>query len=288
MKKLFALLLAVIMVVCIFASCGATANTADTTAADQVDETTAADNTDADDNVLTMATNASFPPYEFIGEGGEYAGIDVEIAGKIAEKLGMELNIVDTEFGSIIGGVQTGKYDMGMAGMTVNEERLKSVNFSDSYAKGVQVVIVKEDSEYESADDFYAEIAEDGTPVSVKDDVMIGVQESTTGHIYCSDTPDNFGFGEEHVTAYKNGNDAVAALMAGKVTAVIIDNEPAKSYVAANEGLKILDTEYVEEDYAICVAKENSDLLDDINTALQELIDDGVVAEIIEKYIPAE
>ena len=235
-----------------------------------------------DENVLVMATNAAFPPYEYVDESGAYAGIDVEIAGKIAEKLGMTLKIEDVEFGSIIGGVQSGKYDMGMAGMTVTEERLESVNFSTTYAKGVQVIIVKEDSGYTSIDDFYNE---DG---SVKEDLMIGVQQDTTGHIYASDTVKNGGFGEDHVTSYKTGNDAVQALVSGKANCVIIDNEPAKSYVAANKGLKILDTTYVEEDYAIAIAKDNEELLADINEALDALIKDGTVQKIIDKYIPAE
>ena len=234
-----------------------------------------------DDNTLTMATNASFPPYEYI-DGGEIVGIDAEIAAAIAEKLGMELEIIDTEFGSIIGGVQSGKYDMGMAGMTVTDERLESVNFSTTYATGVQVIIVKADSEYKSIDDFYNE---DG---SVKKDVMIAVQQDTTGHIYASDTLENGGFGEDHVTSYKTGNDAVQALVSGKATCVIIDNEPAKSYVAANKGLTILDTTYVEEEYAIAIAKDNEALLEDINEALDALIKDGTVKKIIDKYIPAE
>ena len=225
---------------------------------------------------LVMATNASFPPYEF-KDGDDFAGIDVEIAGKIAEKLGLELEIQDVEFGSIIGGVQTGKFDMGMAGMTVTDERKESVNFTTSYATGVQVVIVKEDGAIKSLDDIKA----DGS-------VTIGVQQDTTGDIYASDTEENGGYGEENVTRYKTGNDAVQALIAGKVDCVIIDNEPAKAFVAQNEGLAILETEYVTEDYAICVSKDNTELLDKINAALQELTDDGTIKGIIDKYIPAE
>ena len=171
-----------------------------------------------DDNTLTMATNASFPPYEYY-DGEKVVGIDAEIAQKIAEKLGMTLEIVDTEFGSIIGGVQSGKYDIGMAGMTVTDERLESVNFSTSYATGIQVVIVKKGGEVASIDDLE------------KDGIKIGVQQDTTGHIYASDTPENGGYGEDAVISYKTGNDAVQALISGKVQAVIIDNEPAKSFV---------------------------------------------------------
>ncbi len=229
----------------------------------------------ADEAVLTMATNANFPPYEF-KEGDKIVGIDAEIAEKIAEKLDMSLEIEDIEFGSIVSGVQTGKFDIGMAGMTVTEERLQNVNFSETYATGVQVVIVKEDSNIKTLDDIAAE------------GILIGVQQDTTGDIYASDTPENGGYGEDKVVRYKNGADAVLALTTDKVNCVIIDNEPAKSFVAANEGLKILETEYVKENYAIAIAKENTELLDKVNAALNELQEDGTIAAIIAKYIPAE
>ena len=237
-------------------------------------------------DTLVMATNASFPPYEY-KDGEAFAGIDIEIAGKIAEKLGKTLEIKDVEFGSIIGGVQTGKFDIGMAGMTVTEERLQSVNFSSSYATGIQSVIVADKSAYKSIDDFF-NVDKDGNWVSVKEGVKIGVQQDTTGDIYASDTVENWGFGENNVVRYKTGNEAVLALSSGKITAVIIDNEPAKSYVASTAGLRILDGAYTEEQYAICIAKENTALLDDVNKALEELIADGTVQAIIEKYIPSK
>lgn len=233
---------------------------------------------------LIMATNAAFPPYEY-KEGDGYAGIDIEIAGLIAEKLGMELVIKDVEFGSIVGGVQSGKFDMGIAGMTVTPERLESVNFSTSYANGIQSVIVSADSEYASFEDFYTGFDADGNPAGVKEGIKIGVQQDTTGDIYSSDTPAKWGFGDENVVRYKTGAEAVQALSTGKVTAVIIDNEPAKSFVAATEGLKILEGEYTNEDYAICVAKENTDLLNKINAALAELEAEGKIDEIIDRYI---
>ena len=265
MKKIIALILAAMMLTCasvLFTSCGEKADT------------------------LDMATNAAFPPYEF-KDGETFKGIDVEIAGLIAEKLGMELKIHDVEFGSIIAGVQSGKFDMGIAGMTVTDERKEKVNFSDTYAKGVQVVIVKEDCEYASFEDFYTEIKDDA-PQGVKEGIKIGVQQDTTGDIYSSDTPENWGFGEDNVIRYKTGADAVQALISGKVTAVIIDNEPAKSFVEGNKGLKIMDATYVEEDYAIAIAKENTELLEKINKALDELEAEGKLAEIIEKYIPSK
>ena len=222
---------------------------------------------------LIMATNAAFPPYEY-KEGDAFAGIDIEIAALIADKLGMELVIKDVEFGSIVGGVATGKFDMGMAGMTVTDERLESVNFSTTYATGIQVVIVPENSPIASLDDMLA----DGS-------MKYGVQQDTTGDIYASDTPDNGGYGSDNVIRYKTGAEAVQALTTGKVDAVIIDNEPAKSFVAANEGLKILDAEWAVEDYAICVAKENTELLEGINNALAELEAEGKIDSIIDKYI---
>ncbi len=230
---------------------------------------------DSDDTKLIMATNATFPPYEY-KEGDEFQGIDIEIAKAIADKLGRELVVEDVDFDSIINGVQTGKYDIGMAGMTVTEDRLKNVNFTDTYAKGIQVVIVKEDGDVQSLDD----IGNDG--------VKIGVQQGTTGHIYASDTPKNGGYGEDAVIAYKSGTEAVEALKTGKVQCVIIDNEPAKSYVKENEGLKILDATWADEDYAIAISKNNSELLDEVNKALAELKEDGTVDRIVKKYIPAE
>lgn len=226
----------------------------------------------SDKTTLTMATNAYFPPYEYY-DGENIVGIDAEIAQAIADKLGMELEIVDIEFDSIVTGVATGKYDMGMAGMTVTPDRLESVDFTDSYATGRQVIIVASGSAVTSPDDLYA----DGATYT------IGVQLGTTGDIYSCDD-----FGTDRVQQYNSGNEAVEALKSGKVDCVIIDNEPAKYYVDANEGLEILPTEYIIEDYSICIAKENEALRDEINTALNELIADGTVQNIVDKYISAE
>ena len=224
---------------------------------------------------LKMGTNASFPPYEFYDdESGEIVGIDAEVAAAICEKLGYELEIVDMDFDAIIPAVTTGKIDFGMAGMTVTEERLQSVDFTTSYATGIQSVIVKEDSDITSVDDLFAEGASH----------KIGVQQGTTGDLYCSWDIEDEGLGS--VERYKNGTDAVLALTSGKVDCVVIDNEPAKNYIAANEGLKILDTEYAVEDYAIALAKD-SELTEKINAALEELIADGTVQAIIDKYIVA-
>ncbi len=223
---------------------------------------------------LIMATNAEFPPYEF-HEGGEIVGIDAEVAAAIAEKLGMEFQIEDMAFDSIIPAVTSGKASFGMAGMTVTEERLQNVDFSDSYATGVQVVIVKEGSAITAVDDLFAEGANN----------LVGVQTGTTGDIYATGDIEDEGLGT--IERFNKGADAVLALTQDKIDCVIIDNEPAKEFVAANEGLVILDTAYAEEDYAICFAKD-SELTEQVNGALKELIADGTVQSIIDKYINAE
>ncbi len=222
-----------------------------------------------EDNTLTMGTNASFPPYEFVGDDGDITGIDAEIAKAIADKLDMELEIKDMDFDSLLTAVDSGTIDVVLAGMTVTDERKESVNFSESYATGVQVIIVKEGSEIATVDDLEGK--------------TIGVQSGTTGDIYCTDD-----YGQENVKQYANGSLAVAALSNGQVDCVVIDNEPAKAYVEANEGLKILDTEYLTEEYAIAIAKDNDKLLEKVNTALKELKDEGKIDEIIAKYIKAE
>ena len=216
-----------------------------------------------------MATNAEFPPYEY-KEGDKVVGIDADVAQAIADKLGMKLEIVDTKFDAIIPGVQSGKYDMGMAGMTVTPDREKSVAFSDSYAKGIQSIIVKQGSDIKSVDD-------------LSEKTKIGVQLGTTGDIYAKDD-----FGDEAVQEFDKGADAVQALLAGKIDCVIIDNEPAKSFVAANDGLEILSTSYAEEEYAICFKKDNTELQTKVNNALKELIADGTLQKIVNKYIKAE
>jgi ABC-type amino acid transport substrate-binding protein len=273
--KVFALVLCAAMMATVMFGCGSSSSSTTGTSSAASGSASAASGSSASlktvsDGVLTMGTNASFPPYEYY-DGSKIVGIDAEIAQMIADKLGMTLDIQDMDFGSIISSVQGGKIDIGMAGMTVTDERKQNVDFTDSYAKGVQVVIVKDGSGIKTLDDLKGK--------------MIGTQESTTGYIYASDTVENGGFGEDHVVAYPNGATAVQALEDGKVDAVIIDNEPAKAYVAANKGLTILDTEYVSEDYAIAISKDNPELRDAINTALNDLIKDGSVQKVLDKYI---
>jgi polar amino acid transport system substrate-binding protein len=288
MKKYFAMLLAGMMAVSL-AACGGSSSastapaeteaeteaevteegTTEAEAPAEAGEETAAITT-VEEGVLHMATNAAFPPYEMISDDGGFEGIDVEIATEIANKLGLELVVDDMEFGSVITSVQSGKSDIAMAGLTVTEERKQNVDFTESYATGIQVIIVPEDSDILTVDD-------------LANDKMIGVQDGTTGYIYCSDD-----YGEDHITSYTNGAMAIEALKGGKVDAVVIDNEPAKAFVAANEGLKILDTEYIVENYAIGISKDNTGLRDAVNNALTELIADGTVQQIVDKYITAE
>ena len=280
MKKILAMAMAVVMALGLSA-CGGSNSAASSSAAGSVSGSASGSASNGDaafttvtPGKLTMSTNASFPPYEMVADDGSFEGIDVEVAGAIAEKLGLELQVDDMGFDAALQAAQTGKSDMVMAGVTVTEERQAVMDFSNSYANGVQVVIVKE-----------------GSPIQTVDDLananMIGCQMGTTGYTFCSDTPENGGFGEDHVTPYDDGAAAVQALMNGQIDAVVIDNKPAQEYVAANPGLKILDGDFTNEDYAIGVAKGNTALLDAINGALEELTADGTIQSIVDKYISA-
>ena len=284
-KKIVSVMLTAAMAATLLAGCGSSSAATDTAAeetTEAADETAedaeAAEDTEAAEDaaevttvepgVLTMGTNAAFPPQEY-KDGDDIVGIDAEIAQAMADKLGLKLEIGDMDFDSLIASIQSGKVDMSLAGMTVTEARKQNVDFTDSYATGVQVIIVKDDSDIASVDDLQ--------------DKLIGVQQGTTGHLYCSDD-----FGEDHVNALPNGATAVQALLQGKVDCVVIDQEPAKAFVEANEGLKILDTAYTTEDYAAAVSKDNPELTAALNKALQELKDDGTIQGILDKYIKAE
>ena len=259
-------------------ACGGSSSTASSATASSVASSAAASSeaasaaatelTTVEAGKLTMATNAAFPPYEMTTDAGEFEGIDIETAQAIADKLGLELQIDDMDFDAALLSVQQGKADIVMAGVTVTDERKAVMDFSDSYATGIQSIIVPEGSDIASPDDLAGK--------------KIGTQRGTTGYIYCSDD-----FGDENVVAYDDGLTAVQALNNGQVDAVVIDNAPAKEFVAANPGLVILDTSYAEEDYAIGVAKGSS-LKDAVNAALEELKADGTLQSIVDKYITAE
>lgn len=244
----------------------------DTTAADTKAEETSAEaetKAEATGGKLIMVTNAEFPPYEF-HEGGDIVGIDADIARAIADELGMELEIEDIAFDSIIPELTSGKADFAMAGMTVNETRKQSVDFSDTYAKASQKVIVKNDSDITTPDDLRGKI--------------VGVQLGTTGDIFVSDLEAD----GTTVERYNKGFEAIQALSQGKIDAVVIDGEPAKVFVEQTEGLKILDESFTDEEYAVAVKKGNTELLDKINGALKNLNESGKLDEIVAKYIKAE
>ena len=256
-------------------ACGGSASTASSAASsvaassEAASTSAAAELTTVEAGKLTMATNAAFPPYEMTTDAGAFEGIDIDTAQAIADKLGLELQIDDMDFDAALLSVQQGKADIAMAGVTVTDERKNVMDFSDSYATGIESIIVPEGSDIASPDDLAGK--------------KIGTQRGTTGYIYCSDD-----FGEDAVVAYDNGLTAVQALNNGQVDAVVIDNAPAKEFVAANPGLVLLDTSYAEEDYAIGMAKGNTALEDAVNAALEELKADGTLQSIVDKYITAE
>ena len=243
MKKKISILLVIMVVLGMLAACGK-----------------------KDEKVLMMGTNAEFPPYEFY-EGEDIVGIDVDLVKAIADKLEMEFDIADMDFNAIIPAVQSGKVTIGAAGMTITEERMKEVAFTDTYYTGRQVIIVREDD----------------TEITGPDDLegkKIGVQLGTTGDIYASDD-----YGDDNIERFNKGMEAVQSLIQGKIDVVIIDDQPAKTFIEKNEGLKILDTEYVVEDYAMALQIGNDELLEEINAAIKELKEDGTLDSIIAQYI---
>ena len=279
MKKALSLMTAAALVLSL-AACGSTASSAasseavssdaassEAASSEAASETETAELSTVEPGKLIMSTNAAFPPYEMTTDSGEFEGIDIETAQAIADKLGLELQIDDMDFDAALLAVQQGKSDMVMAGVTVTDERQNVMDFTDSYATGIQSIIVKEDSDIASVDDLAGK--------------KIGTQRGTTGYLYCSDD-----FGDENVVAYDDGLTAVQMLNNGQVDCVVIDNAPAKEFIAAN--LKLLDTAYVEESYAIGIGKGNTELKDAINTALEELKADGTLQAIVDKYITAE
>ena len=276
MKKALSLMTAAALVLSL-AACGSTASSAasseaaspEAASSEAASETETAELSTVEPGKLIMSTNAAFPPYEMTTDSGEFEGIDIETAQAIADKLGLELQIDDMDFDAALLAVQQGKSDMVMAGVTVTDERQNVMDFTDSYATGIQSIIVKEDSDIASVDDLAGK--------------KIGTQRGTTGYLYCSDD-----FGDENIVAYDDGLTAVQMLNNGQVECVVIDDAPAKEFVAANPGLKLLDTAYVEESYAIGVGKGNTELKDAINTALEELKADGTLQAIVDKYITAE
>ena len=257
MKKVIALILVLVMALSLFAGCGKKEEAVAQTGMKTIES-----------GKLLMSTNAAFPPYEMTTDDGGFEGIDIEIAGEIAKKLGLELVVLDMDFDAALLAVNEGKSDIVMAGVTVNEDRKLVMDFTNTYAVGKQVIIVKE-----------------GSDVTLDNlgEKMIATQRATTGNIYASDD-----YGDDHVLAYDNGMTAIQSLINGQADCVIIDSAPAEEFVKANPGLTILETEYVTEDYAIGCNKGNTELVDAINKALEELTADGTIQSILDKYITAE
>ena len=214
---------------------------------------------------LTMATSPDFPPYEFRDDAGEPTGIELELMALIAEKLGLELQVDTMEFDSALMSVEQHKCDMAVSGITVREDRKLVMNFTDSYTTAVQAIVVPE-----------------GSDVTLENlgEHMIGTQRGTTGYIYCVDD-----YGEDHVIGYDTYSTVFQALLNGQIDCIVVDDSVAKAYVAQNPTLSVLDTEYAVEEYALAVDKDNEPLLDAVNAALNELMADGTVQSIIDKYI---
>ena len=285
MKKNVLVLVAAACMAAALTACGSSNSTAETTAAaaetttadtaagstdtaaDTAADTSAAEETEGAGGKIVMVTNAEFPPYEY-HENNTIVGIDADIARAIADQMGMELEIQDMAFDSLIPAIQSGKADFAAAGMTVNEERLRNVDFTETYAEAAQVIIVKEGSAIAAPADLTGK--------------KIGVQTGTTGDIYADDVEN------AEVQRFNKGMEAVMALTQDKLDAVIIDREPAKVFVKENEGLKILDEAFTEEEYAIAIKKGNTELLDKMNAAIKELKESGELQKIVDKYITAE
>ena len=285
MKKNVLVLAAAVCMAAALTACGSSNSTAETTAAaaetttadtaagstdtaaDTAADTSAAEETEGAGGKIVMVTKAEFPPYEY-HENNTIVGIDADIARAIADQMGMELEIQDMAFDSLIPAIQSGKADFAAAGMTVNEERLRNVDFTETYAEAAQVIIVKEGSAIAAPADLTGK--------------KIGVQTGTTGDIYADDVEN------AEVQRFNKGMEAVMALTQDKLDAVIIDREPAKVFVKENEGLKILDEAFTEEEYAIAIKKGNTELLEKMNAAIKELKESGELQKIVDKYITAE
>ena len=257
MKKLLVLLIAIALIFTL-AACGQTSAPTETPDSESENETASESG-----GKLTMATNAEFPPFEYL-EGAEIVGADVDLAKALAEKLGMELEITNIDFDAALTGAATGKFDMAVAGITANDERKKSMNFSDDYYTASQAIIVTTDSEIAGKDGLEGKV--------------IACQEGTTGEQFLLDN-------EYQIQSFKTGSEAVSALTTGKVDAVVIDNAVAKALSAQQNGAtKVLDEALTEEAYAIALQLGNDELTEKINKALAELKADGTLAKIFESY----
>lgn len=217
-----------------------------------------------DENQLIMVTEAGFAPYEYY-ENGEVVGVDVDIAREIAKYLGKTLVVKDIAFDSIINEVKTGKADFGAAGISYSEDRAKNVDFSINYAVSKQVVIVNNNSNI--------------TNVNGISNKKIAVQLGSIADTFVTDNIKN-----ANVVRQKKYLAAIEDLKTGKVDCVVMDELPAKEIVSKNEGIKILDGSLTNDSYGMIVKKGNKELLDAINTVLQNLKDEGKINEFIIKH----
>ena len=281
MKKLFSLFL-VFSLIFALAACSSTPAAAPTDAPTEAatdaptDEPTAEPTAEGSDTAaktkLVVGTSADFPPYEYY-DGDKIVGVEVEMMETIAEKLGMEFELVDMSFDTIIAAVTSGKVDIGMSGFTVTEERKQNVNFSVSYIKAKQSIVVPEGSPIATVDDLYTEGAT----------YAVGVQNSTTGDLYITEDVEDKGL-KLDIQRFTKYPDIIAALTSGKLECAIIDDQVAKAFVEENPELHLLDTAYADEDYALCMSKDNTELLAQIDKALEEMIADGTMQAIAETY----
>ena len=221
------------------------------------------------DGKLTVGTNAEFPPFEFVGDDGEPDGFDVALIKAIGEKLGVEVEMENMEFDALVASIGS-KIDIAIAGMTVSDERKKSVDFSDPYYDALQYVILPEGSEIATFDDLAGK--------------TIGVQPGTTGDFIASDDVDG-----ATVKQYNKGVDAVNDLVNGRLDCVIIDKNPALVFAGKFEGqLTAVDGAqfgFEVENYAIAIPKGDSALLNAVNGALKEIREDGTFDELVKTYI---
>ena len=243
MKKILSILMVICLTLSLFA-CGNKVATATTEGANS--------------SKLIVGTSAGFPPYEY-REGNKIVGIDAEIMEAIAADLGYTIEWEDMKFDSLISALASNKVDIVIAGMTVTEDRKKSVDFTETYTAAVQSIIVKKGGSVTNLDEVEGK--------------LIGVQQGTTGDIYASDD-----YGNDKVQRFNEGADAVQALLNGKIDCVIIDDQVAKNFVDAHKTeLELLDTAYTEEEYAMAVKKGNTQLLNQVNKSIRNLKDNGTL-----------
>lgn len=249
--KALALVLALVMLLCALSACAKKQSA--------VEKIKAA-------GKIVMLTNAAFPPFEYLGDNNKPAGVDVELAQAIADELGVKLEVIDMDFDAIVTAIQSGQGDIGVAGMTNTEERRKSINFSIDYVSTTQMIIVQEGSAIQTADDLVGK--------------TIGVQMGTTGDLFATDMIEG-----ANMMRFKTGPDAGLALQNGQIEAIVIDAMPAAQIAAAGAGLVVLEEPLTEEQYAIAIAKENTDLKEVVDKVLQKLLDDGTIDALIAKHL---